>query len=77
MAQMQLYFYLWNAGLKQGWLHTHPLPKNHLDVFLLACLLRKQSLNFLVVFSKNVHVEMLIFSRQKVEMHDFFPPIFF
>ena len=47
------YFYLWNKGLVTA-LATPPLPKNLLEVLRQIVSTRKQSLNFPMVFSKNV-----------------------
>ena len=54
--------------LKQGWLHLHPTPKKHLEIFHQTCFTRKQTLNLTVFFSKNVHLNV------RFEMRDFFPP---
>ena len=55
--------------LKQGWLHLHPTPKNHLEIFRQACFTRKQTLNlrvffFLKTFIWTFVLKCAIFSRQ-------------
>ena len=78
---LHLCFYLWNTGLETGMVTPPPHPPHPLKIiwkfFAKLVLLRKQTLNFLVIFSKNAHFERSFWTlvlNIRVEMRDFFPP---